>query len=245
MSFNEKVKKVNEILDSFGGKAIQVDTTKAYKSVGYRPQYVIDAMNESFGIGNWKHEVHKVDEKEVETGSGKKRTVISVLMSITVRGDVPDDKGKVEEFQTGPQAGEAFVINGGYGNAMKSAITDGLGKCLSLLSVGQKAYRGLLEASSESEVIKANNNSSTDLDIAETVSKGASFAAPSSTKPRFGGFKSKGGNGSAVSEVTPITVAPEVKAPVETQPTVDAGGANTAPQARFRSSGLSAPTAKE
>jgi hypothetical protein len=64
-----------------------------------------------------------------------------------------------------------------------------------------------------------------ELDIAETVSQGPAKAAPASSKPRFGGFKTKGGNGSAK--------------------TVEADGAKTAPQARFRSSGLTAPTQKD
>ena len=49
-----------------------------------------------------------------------------------------------EWFCKGSQTGQMQIIKKNVGDAMKGAITDALQKCLSLLSIGSDAYRGLL-----------------------------------------------------------------------------------------------------
>ena len=49
-----------------------------------------------------------------------------------------------EWFCKGSQTGQMQIIKKNVGDAMKGAITDALQKCLSLLSIGSDAYKGLL-----------------------------------------------------------------------------------------------------
>jgi len=49
-----------------------------------------------------------------------------------------------EWFCKGSQTGQMQIIKKNVGDAMKGAITDAIQKCLSLLSVGSDAYKGLL-----------------------------------------------------------------------------------------------------
>jgi len=209
MSLSNKVEEVNKTLDSFGAKAIQVDNTRSYKAIGYRPQFVIDAMNKAFGVGGWSHNVEKIEQNDVILAkSGKTRTAVHVLMTVTL-------KDGETTFTTGQQAGESFIVQGSVGNAIKSAITDGLGKCLALLSVGNKAYRGELEQGSESIVVVETND--VESDIATTVT----------TKP-------SNGNGSGRFKIKPEVGETNTTVQVDT-------GTTEAPQARFRSSGLTTP----
>lgn len=142
MNLQEKITEVNNLLDSYGRDAIQRDESKSFESVGYRPQYILDAMNTVIGTGNWKHNVTSVDIRDMSyttsKGEEKKRTAITVQLTIQFL------ENNVVVFETGVHAGGSFVISGGVADALKGAITDGIGKALSLLSVGYKAYRGVL-----------------------------------------------------------------------------------------------------
>ena len=44
----------------------------------------------------------------------------------------------------GSQIGQMQIVKGNVGDSFKGAITDAIQKCLSLLSIGTDAYRGLL-----------------------------------------------------------------------------------------------------
>ena len=45
----------------------------------------------------------------------------------------------------GSQMGQMQIVKGNVGDAFKGAITDAIQKCLSLLSIGSDAYKGLLK----------------------------------------------------------------------------------------------------
>jgi uncharacterized membrane-anchored protein len=47
----EKIKAVNRILQEGEPKNISVDNYSGF--TGYKPQFIVDAMNLVFGIGNW------------------------------------------------------------------------------------------------------------------------------------------------------------------------------------------------
>lgn len=137
VTLKEKIDKINERLRSFGKEAVQEVkmTGKDGKVIGqvkygYRPQYVFDSVNEILGPENWKHELTK--EEIFDT-----QAVAEVKFHLKVDG---------EWLCKGSQKGQMQIVKGNVGDAQKGAITDAIQKCMSLLSIGSDAYKGLLES---------------------------------------------------------------------------------------------------
>lgn len=119
----DKIKKVNDILLAGEPNNISYDTYSGY--MGYKPQYVISAMNEVFGAGEW----------------GFKELSMAVTETLAIT--------QVEVFLNGiefkPTAwGQSRITKGDDGDARKGAQTDALKKALSYFSIGERAYLGLL-----------------------------------------------------------------------------------------------------
>jgi len=193
MTFNltEKAQKANEILKGFGKEAVQIkkmgnDTGKQrFTPVGYKSQYLIDAMNGAFGTGKWKHVLHdyKIDALEYEvSGSNKTRTAVTALVSLQFM----DDNGNVA-YETGTHAGGSFVVHGAMADAIKGAITDAIGKSLSLLSIGNEAYRGTLDSTGADVTVEPVSNSRFKANKPKSTNSGG-FKKPSNSG---GGFKTK------------------------------------------------------
>jgi len=132
-SLKEKIEKINEILDGFGDEAIQEERRPFGSLWGYKPQYLIDAVNEVLGIDGWGYKLIEMKTTPVDGGRITATAQVEVYIKI---GDSLVCKG--------PQ----FGVSTNYpGDAEKGALTDGIGKSLSLWGVGSKAYRGLLRPS--------------------------------------------------------------------------------------------------
>lgn len=215
----EKITVVNETLDSFGEVAFQDMNIGPKKFRGYKPQFVIDAMNKAFGSGGWKHEVVATEIQKLPKRDGGESTSILALVKVLIIGD-----DGTTLFETGVQAGGADVIGTGLGNAVKSAITDGIGKALSLLSVGNKAYRGeLLQGYEDASAPSANTGgfssfgggASATQETAPATDGGSSENRFSKPSGGFGGApKSTGGFGTKTEtpETTPQEATPEAAA---------------------------------
>ena len=125
------VELVNQLLLDGEPGNISVDPYSGYS--GYRPQAVVDAMNETFGIGNWGFK-----ELSSEVVSDEKTTMAISQVEAFLR-DI--------EFR--PAAwGQQKVTRGDIGDAKKGAQTDALKKALSYFSIGNRAYQGLLKETS-------------------------------------------------------------------------------------------------
>lgn len=129
---NDLVKKVNEILKAGEPNNVSVDSYSGY--TGYKPQYIIDAMNITFGIGNWGFE--EVSNEIVTVTNDTKQSQLAVA--------------QVKVFLAGCQAspfgwGQSRVTKGDIGDARKGAQTDAIKKALSYFSIGNRAYHGLLK----------------------------------------------------------------------------------------------------
>ena len=124
----EKVKQVNEILKQGETGNISQDTYTKY--TGYKPQYIIDAMNAVFDIGGWGFEevlTHTVNEAD-------KPFLALAKVKVFIKGI---------EFM--PEAwGQSRITRGDVGDAKKGAMTDAIKKALSYFSIGNRAYHGLL-----------------------------------------------------------------------------------------------------
>lgn len=134
-TLTQQIEMVNAQLRDFGRAAIQeVKMVKNGQIIGqirygYKPQYVFDAVNSILMPENWRYEVVSKDIFDTQV-------VAEVKLFIRV---------KDEWFCKGAQTGQMQIVRGNVGDAMKGAITDAIQKCLSLLSIGSDAYKGLLQ----------------------------------------------------------------------------------------------------
>ncbi|MDD2465574.1 MAG: hypothetical protein PHI97_16375 [Desulfobulbus sp.] len=132
----EQIQSINERLRTFGIEAIQeIKMTDKGGNVigqvkyGFRPQYVFDSVNEVLGPENWRYELTK--EEIFET-----QAVAEVRLFVKIDGDW---------LCKGSHKGQMQIVKGNVGDAQKGAITDAIQKCMSLLSIGSDAYKGLLK----------------------------------------------------------------------------------------------------
>jgi hypothetical protein len=134
LTITQQVEAINAQLRAFGREAVQeIKMMKDGKVIGqvrygYKPQYVFDAVNNVLLPENWRYEVVS---KEIYDN----QVVAEVKLFLRI-GE--------EWFCKGSQTGQMQIIKKNVGDAMKGAITDALQKCLSLLSIGSDAYKGLL-----------------------------------------------------------------------------------------------------
>ena len=132
----EQIHSINERLRAFGIEAIQeIKMTDKGGNVigqvkyGFRPQYVFDSVNEVLGPENWRYELTKEEIFESQA-------VAEVRLFLKVDGDW---------LCKGSHKGQMQIVKGNVGDAQKGAITDAIQKCMSLLSIGSDAYKGLLK----------------------------------------------------------------------------------------------------
>jgi len=132
----EQICLINERLRSFGIESIQEIkmTDREGKTIGqikygYRPQYVFDSVNEILGPENWRYELTKEEIYE-------NQAVAEITLFLKI-----DDAWLCK----GSHKGQMQIIKGNVGDAQKGAITDAIQKCMSLLSIGSDAYKGLLK----------------------------------------------------------------------------------------------------
>ena len=132
----EQIQSINERLRAIGIEAIQeIKMTDKGGNVigqikyGFRPQYVFDSVNEVLGPENWRYELTKEEIFESQA-------VAEVRLFVKSDGDW---------LCKGSHKGQMQIVKGNVGDAQKGAITDAIQKCMSLLSIGSDAYKGLLK----------------------------------------------------------------------------------------------------
>jgi len=132
----EQIQAINQRLRAYGIEAVQEIrmTDRDGKTIGqvkygYRPQYVFDSVNEVLGPENWRYELTREEIFE-------NQAVAEVRLYVRVDGDW---------LCKGSHKGQMQIVKGNVGDAQKGAITDAIQKCMSLLSIGSDAYKGLLK----------------------------------------------------------------------------------------------------
>lgn len=129
----EKIKAVNKLLQDGEPKNISIDNYSGF--TGYKPQYLIDAMNIVFKIGSWGFEEVA---SEIVTHQAEKGTSSIAIAHVEVWL-------KGIDFQPASY-GQCRVTKGDVGDAKKGSQTDAIKKALSYFSIGNRAYHGLLKA---------------------------------------------------------------------------------------------------
>ncbi len=132
-TIEEKIKAVNRLLQDGEPKNVSTDNYSGY--TGYKPQYIIDAMNAVFKIGSWGFEEVGA---EIVTHQAEKGTSSLAIAHVKVWL-------KGIDFQP-LSYGQSRVTKGDVGDAKKGAQTDAIKKALSYFSIGNRAYHGLLKA---------------------------------------------------------------------------------------------------
>jgi hypothetical protein len=131
--WQERIVPIDQILEKEGPKAVQEVPARGRTLYGYRPQSVIDALNQTVGPQNWGFKIleHSVIPTEGKKGETKYLAWVKVRLWVEEK----------ESFK------EAFGGSENYtpGDALKGATTDAIQKALSLFSIGRKAYRGELK----------------------------------------------------------------------------------------------------
>ncbi len=127
------VEKIDSLLEKEGALAVQEVPGRGRTLFGYKPQFVIDALNQVVGANSWGYEVLDHSVEKVENKKGETRFLAYVKLKLWV----------VER----ESAKEVFGGSENYtpGDALKGAVTDAIQKGLSLFSIGRKAYRGELK----------------------------------------------------------------------------------------------------
>ena len=132
-TIEEKIKCVNKILLDGEPNNISVDNYSGF--TGYKPMYLIDAMNIVFKIGGWGFEEISSEIVTHQTEKGNSSLAIAKVR-VFLKG---------VDFQ--PVAwGQSRVTKGDIGDAKKGAQTDAIKKALSYFSCGNRAFHGLLKA---------------------------------------------------------------------------------------------------
>ena len=130
-TIEEKIKAVNKILLDGEPGNISIDNYGGY--TGYKPQYIIDAMNAVFKIGNWGFEGVGDEIVTYQTEKGNSSLAIAQV-KVWLKG--------IDFTPVG--WGQSRVTKGDIGDSKKGAQTDAIKKALSYFSIGNRAYHGLL-----------------------------------------------------------------------------------------------------
>ena len=132
-TIEEKIKAVNQLLHDGEPKNISIDNYSGF--TGYKPQFIVDAMNAVFKIGQWGFEEVASEIVTHQTEKGNSSLAIAQV------------KVWIKTIEFMPVGyGQSRVTKGDVGDAKKGAQTDAIKKALSYFSIGNRAYHGLLKA---------------------------------------------------------------------------------------------------
>lgn len=133
-TIEDKIKAVNKVLQDGEPGNVSNDTYSGF--TGYKPQFIVDAMNVVFKIGQWGFEELS---SEIVTNQTDKGTTANIAIAHV--------KVWLKDVAFTPVSyGQSRVTKGDVGDAKKGAQTDAIKKALSYFSIGNRAYHGLLKA---------------------------------------------------------------------------------------------------
>ena len=130
-TIEEKIKAVNKILHDGEPNNISIDNYSGF--TGYKPQYIFDALNAVFHVGNWGFEEIASEIVTHQTEKGNSSLAIAHV-KVWLKGI---------DFQPSSY-GQSRVTKGDIGDAKKGAQTDAIKKALSYFSIGNRAFHGCL-----------------------------------------------------------------------------------------------------
>lgn len=146
---------IKKIRAPFPPESIQVrqcfrneETGEEILLTGYKPQYIIERLNDCFGHEGWDFEIVAHDIVKVEAWVlGRLTVYASKFDKDAIDGPIIRKvMTKKEQFGTG-----RYNKGTSLGDTFKSAATNALEKCASLLDIGHEAYKGLVPVPQDSK----------------------------------------------------------------------------------------------
>lgn len=132
-------KQRERLQEPFPEEAMVSDTSRGFELTSIKAIYVVERLNDVFGIGGWRYDIleHHIVDGEV-----------TVWLSLEV--------GKIVEYELDGHpytkwlgiipairtAGGRSIRKGHLGDALKGAVTDALTKAASILGVGIDVFKG-------------------------------------------------------------------------------------------------------
>lgn len=127
----------------FPPEALSSDTSRGFELTSIKAIYVVERLNDAFGVGGWRYTVH-----DLEIGDSEVTCWIELEVGEMVRYDqagVPMSKW-VPSVPPIRAAGGRSIRKGHLADALKGSVTDGLTKAASMLEVGLEVFQGRARA---------------------------------------------------------------------------------------------------
>ena len=144
---------IDKIRSDFPEESVQVKegfkdakTGKRKVLTGYKPQYIIERLNDCFGHDGWDFEILEFGREDNDAWvKGQLTTYMCKFDANAIDGPLIRKVMSIKQ-----QFGTSKYNKGTeMGDVYKSASTNALEKCASLFDVGHKAYKGLLKVPDE------------------------------------------------------------------------------------------------
>ena len=122
----------------FPPEALSSDTSRGFELTSIKAAYVIERLNDVFGLcgEGWKYEFSKFKEPENGEDGGE----VGVKVTLWYR------KLDGEWSEPLSYVGGKKIVRGNITDARKSAITDGITKIASMLGIGHNVFKGKVRA---------------------------------------------------------------------------------------------------
>lgn len=144
---------IKELRKVFPKEAIQIykklrdpKTGEEKILVGYKPQYIIERLNDAFGHENWDFEVKQL---KMDDSCAWCHGTLTIYMSRANEDSLSGPLIRSVMTKKDHIGSCEFYKGISYGDALKGAVTNCIEKCASMLDIGQDAYKGLVEAPDE------------------------------------------------------------------------------------------------
>jgi hypothetical protein len=112
----------------FPSEAYTADTSRGFELTSLKAQYVVDRLNQVFGIFGWDYKTNILENNE-------KGVLLEGILTVQMDGLAR----LVKNF--GSSAHKKLMADG-----YKGASTDALGKCASMLGIGDQVFKGNIKA---------------------------------------------------------------------------------------------------
>ncbi len=142
---------VAKIMKDFPAEALSKDTSRGFELTSIKAMYVILRLNDVFGITGWGYEFTEPQERDGE-----------YFTKVTLKIYNENETHSITQY------GGKKVVRNNITDAYKSAITDGLTKCASILGIGHKVFKGEVKAGQAQETQSSSTSASNKGNVEDT-----------------------------------------------------------------------------
>ena len=134
---------IEKLKEPLPKEAVSPHPTKPYLST-IKVIFVVERLNEVFGLGGWKVKNEIIEKADVQTKNGIKQMVVAKSFLT-----IPEYEIEIESYGGND--------NEDLGDAYKGACTDALSKIGSYLYIGMDVYKGLADKAKNTPVYRSNS----------------------------------------------------------------------------------------